>query len=96
MSLLPWVIGVARAVRTTIVTNLLWAFGYNLSALALASCGLLRPVWAAAIMAGSSILVVMNSLRLERLHDPGELPAARTASVGKSQRAGGLSPLPGT
>jgi P-type Cu2+ transporter len=96
LSLLPWVIGVARAVRTTILTNLLWAFGYNLIALALASCGLLRPVLAAAIMAGSSILVVMNSLRLERLRDPGELPTARTASAGESHRAGGLSPLPGT
>jgi P-type Cu2+ transporter len=95
LSLLPWVIGVARAVRTTILTNLLWAFGYNLVALALASCGLLRPVWAAAIMAGSSILVVMNSLRLERLHDPGELPTARTASAGESHGAD-LSPLPGT
>jgi Cu2+-exporting ATPase len=75
---------------------MLWAFGYNLIALALASCGLLRPVLAAAIMTGSSILVVMNSLRLERLRDTGKLLTARTASAGESHRAGGLSPLPGT
>ncbi len=64
LSLLPWVIGVARVVRATIVMNLLWAFGYNLVALCLAACGLLAPIGAAAIMAGSSVLVVMNSLRL--------------------------------
>jgi P-type Cu2+ transporter len=68
--LLPWVVDVARAVRLTILTNLMWAFGYNLVALTLAVLGLLQPVLAAAVMAGSSILVVVNSLRLERLPDP--------------------------
>jgi Cu2+-exporting ATPase len=68
--MLPWVIDVARAVRITILTNLMWAFGYNLVALTLAVLGLLQPVLAATVMAGSSILVVMNSLRLERLPDP--------------------------
>ncbi len=68
--MLPWVVDVARAVRTTILTNLLWAFGYNLIALTLAVLGLLQPVLAAAVMAGSSILVVLNSLRLERIPDP--------------------------
>ena len=68
--MLPWVVDVARAVRRTILTNLMWAFGYNLVALTLAALGLLQPVLAAAVMAGSSILVVVNSLRLERLPDP--------------------------
>ena len=31
--LLPWVVGRARAVRSTILANLAWAFGYNLIAL---------------------------------------------------------------
>jgi Cu2+-exporting ATPase len=68
--MLPWVIGVARAVRKTIITNLIWAFGYNLVALTLAALGLLQPVLAAAIMASSSLLLVLNSLRLSRLPDP--------------------------
>ena len=68
--MLPWVVSVARMVRRTILTNLLWAFGYNMLALTLAVLGLLQPVWAALIMAGSSLLVVLNSLRLERLPDP--------------------------
>jgi P-type Cu2+ transporter len=68
--MLPWIVDVARAVRRTILTNLMWAFGYNLVALTFAAFGLLQPILAAAVMAGSSILVVVNSLRLERLPDP--------------------------
>jgi len=68
--MLPWVITVARAVRRTIVTNLIWAFGYNLVALTLATLGILQPVLAAAVMASSSLLLVVNSLRLSRLPDP--------------------------
>ena len=73
--MLPWVITVARAVRKTIVTNLIWAFGYNLVALTLAALGILQPVLAAAIMASSSLLLVVNSLRLSRLPDPAPLRA---------------------
>jgi heavy metal translocating P-type ATPase len=68
--MLPWIVDMARAVRRTILTNLLWAFGYNLVALTAAALGLLQPILAAAVMAGSSVLVVMNSLRLERVPDP--------------------------
>jgi Cu2+-exporting ATPase len=78
--LLPWVVDVARAVRITIFSNLMWAFGYNLVALTLAVLGLLQPVLAAAVMAGSSILVVVNSLRLERLPDPVPPPIPRRRS----------------
>ena len=66
LSLLPWTIRLARAVRRTMIVNLLWAFGYNAVALALAASGHLLPVFAAALMAGSSVVVVLNSLRLEQ------------------------------
>ncbi len=69
LNLLPWVITLARAVRRTILTNLLWAFGYNLVAITLAVFGLLQPILAAGLMAGSSLLVVFNSLRLEQFTD---------------------------
>jgi Cu2+-exporting ATPase len=68
--MLPWVVDVARAVRRTIITNLLWAFGYNFIALTAAALGLLQPILAAAVMAGSSVLVVMNSIWLLRLPEP--------------------------
>ena len=69
LKLLPWAIGLARAVRRTIVTNLLWALVYNVAGIALAALGYFQPVVAACLMAGSSLLVVLNSLRLERFPD---------------------------
>ena len=48
------------------MTSLAWAFGYNVLAIGLAMSGLLQPVIAAAMMAASSLIVVVNSLRMER------------------------------
>jgi Cu2+-exporting ATPase len=79
--MLPWVIDLARAIRKTILTNLAWAFGYNFVALALAALGFLQPALAAAIMAGSSLLVVLNSLWLERLPDPVPLAMSGRQSI---------------
>jgi Cu2+-exporting ATPase len=77
--LLPWAIGLSRAVRRTILTNLLWAFGYNSIGLGLAASGHLQPVLAAVLMAGSSLLVVLNSLRLERFGEPADDPTPADA-----------------
>lgn len=66
LNLVPWVIALSRSVYRTILVNFGWAFAYNAAALALAASGHLRPVLAAALMAGSSLFVVLNSLRLER------------------------------
>jgi P-type Cu2+ transporter len=94
--MLPWVVGVARAVRMTILTNLMWAFGYNLVALTLAGLGLLQPVLAAAVMAGSSILVISNSLRLARLPDPVPLavPGRQTSAEADNTPAFGTPGVP--
>ena len=56
----------ARQCRRIIIQNFAWALGYNACAIPLAALGYIPP-WAAAIgMSLSSLLVVANSLRLNR------------------------------
>ena len=94
LRLLPWVIELSWAVRRTILTNLLWAFGYNAIGLALAVSGHLQPVLAAVLMAGSSLLVVLNSLRLERFAEPPNDPKQQDArTLEQSERRPRSRPL---
>ncbi len=61
--------GLRRAKRTLMVIkqNLGWSFAYNFVALPLAIAGLVPP-WLAGIgMSASSLLVVLNSLRIQRV-----------------------------
>jgi len=70
-----------------IVQNFGWAMGYNISALPLAAFGLLDPLVAAVAMGLSSVIVVLNSLRLTRLGRAG----LAEVGTGRSRRSrGGL------
>ena len=59
-------VDVARATRRIIRQNIAWAIIYNLTAVPLAVSGILAPWMAAIGMSLSSLLVVLNALRLHR------------------------------
>ena len=61
--------GVALARKTlgVIRQNLFWAFGYNVCAIPLAMAGWVTPWMAGIGMSASSLLVVVNALRLQRV-----------------------------
>jgi Cu2+-exporting ATPase len=63
---LPHTVDLARRTQRVIRQNLAWSIGYNLAALPLAALGFVPP-WLAAIgMSLSSVVVVLNAMRLSR------------------------------
>ena len=61
---LPWSVALARETLRIVRQNLFWAFAYNIGGIILAATGRLNPIWAAAAMGVSSVIVIGNSLRL--------------------------------
>jgi heavy metal translocating P-type ATPase len=86
----PAAIGVAGSTSAVILQNFGWAMGYNLSALPLAAAGLLDPLVAAVAMGASSLIVVLNSLRLLHLGRSG-IDRIRTPTVMRGARGFVLS-----
>ncbi|QAR32479.1 heavy metal translocating P-type ATPase [Geovibrio thiophilus] len=54
----------AKKTFTIIKENLFWAFSYNFIAVPLAVTGKIHPIFSAAFMAVSSLIVVFNSMRI--------------------------------
>jgi Cu2+-exporting ATPase len=63
---IPRAVVLARRTRRVVRQNLAWALAYNVVALPLAASGQVTPWMAALGMAGSSLLVTLNALRLAR------------------------------
>ncbi|CAG4882569.1 Type cbb3 cytochrome oxidase biogenesis protein CcoI; Copper-translocating P-type ATPase [Georgfuchsia toluolica] len=59
-------IGIARRTLAIVRQNLAWAFVYNLTAIPLAMAGWVTPWMAGIGMSASSLLVVLNALRLQK------------------------------
>lgn len=68
LRLIPYFIRLSRKSYSIIKQNIFWAFFYNVVAIPLAISGVLHPIIAAGAMTASSLLVVLNSLRIKRIH----------------------------
>lgn len=67
LSSIPEAIYMSRKTMINIKQNLFWALGYNTIGIPIAAVGFLAPWVAGAAMALSSVSVVLNALRLQRI-----------------------------
>jgi len=87
LGVLAEAIGLAHRTRRVLYQNLAWSIGYNAVALPLAALGWVTPYWAALGMSASSLVVVLNALRL------GASPAAAVPRRQRGFAAGPVRPL---
>jgi Cu2+-exporting ATPase len=63
---IPAAVEFARRAQRIARQNIAFSFGYNIVAVPLAVAGLVTPMLAAAVMASSSLIVILNALRAGR------------------------------
>ena len=81
---------VARQTAQVIRQNLTWAALYNLAAIPAAALGLVTPWMAGIGMSASSLLVVLNALRLSRdARAPSAVPTTPNGLTPSSLATGG-------
>ncbi len=78
----PFVVMTARRAAQIVFQNLTIAIGYNLVAVPLAITGQVTPLIAALAMSSSSLIVVLNALRLRLGERRGAAAASRAHGVG--------------
>jgi Cu+-exporting ATPase len=66
IEMVPEALGLARATLRVIKQNLFWAFFYNALGVPLAALGFISPIFCAAAMGVSDLVVIGNALRLLR------------------------------
>ncbi|MDX2171107.1 MAG: heavy metal translocating P-type ATPase [Deltaproteobacteria bacterium] len=79
LAVLPDALALAHRTRRILHQNLGWAVAYNAVALPLAALGWVTPLWAALGMSASSLVVVLNALRLGTPPSPAAPVPARPA-----------------
>ena len=84
---IPEFFGLARKVRRTVRTNLIFSFVYNAVAIPVAMSGLLNPLIAVTAMmlsslsvTGNSLLLVKRGKRPDQAHSPGQAAGFRTGN----------------
>ena len=79
----PEALGLARATLRTIKQNLFWAFFYNALGVPLAALGFISPIFCAAAMGLSDLIVIGNALRLLRWRQTGGKSEIRIPEIQK-------------
>jgi Cd2+/Zn2+-exporting ATPase/Cu+-exporting ATPase len=84
---LPQIIRLARATRTVVNQNVLFAIGSSLAVMALAGLGMVSPVVGAVVQNVGTFAVVVNSARLLRFESTDSLPVSDTTGTGTAATA---------
>jgi len=83
-------IDMSKATLRNIYQNFFWAFSYNIVAIPLAATGRLSMVLAASAMAFSSIMVVLNALRLKGYKLPEFTSEVKENTIDNIEEKGGV------